>query len=182
MEWMPFELRPYPNPTLNPEGDYLQNAWKNNVYPTADRFGVKMVLPRVSPQPYTHLAFEGFQYAKDQGKANEYNHEVMKAFFQEEKNIGEIDVLTELAEKIGLNREEFKRSLETHKYKEAHRAALHHAYEEARITAVPTFIIGDRVLPGLYSRETLEQVIKEESEKTHKTFTEGMVCGIEGCD
>lgn len=24
VEWMPFELRPYPQPTLKPEGNYLQ--------------------------------------------------------------------------------------------------------------------------------------------------------------
>lgn len=26
VEWMPFELRPYPNETLRPDGDYLQRA------------------------------------------------------------------------------------------------------------------------------------------------------------
>ncbi|GIM44947.1 2-hydroxychromene-2-carboxylate isomerase [Collibacillus ludicampi] len=179
---MPFELRPYPIPTLRPEGDYLQNAWRKNVYPTAERFGVKIVLPRVSPQPYTHLAFEGFQFAKEQGKANAYNHRIMQAFFQEEKDIGKIDVLTELAIEVGLNGDEFRKALETRKYKEAHQKALQHAYEEAKITAVPTFIIGDRVLPGLYSQETLEQVIDGEIEKQKKTFVEGMVCGIDGCD
>ena len=29
VEWMPFELRPYPTPTLEPEGDYLQTNWRN---------------------------------------------------------------------------------------------------------------------------------------------------------
>ncbi len=179
---MPFELRPYPNPTLKLEEDYLQNAWINNVYPTAKRFGVNMVLPRVSPQPYTHLAFEGFQFAKEHGKANAYNHRIMKAFFQEEKDIGDIDVLTELAIEVGLNGEGFRKTLETRKYKEVHQKALHHAYEGAKITAVPTFIIGDRVLPGLYSEETLKQVINEEIEKQKNSFVEGMACGIDGCD
>jgi predicted DsbA family dithiol-disulfide isomerase len=181
IEWMPFELRPFPNPTLEPEGNYLQNTWRNSVYPTAERFGVKIVLPNVSPQPYTHLAFEGFQFAKEQGKSNAYNQRIMKAFFQEEKDIGQIDVLTQLAIEVGLNGEEFKAALATRKYKEAHQKALHHAYEEAKITAVPTFIIGDRVLPGLYSKDTLERVIAEEIENNNK-FVEGMVCGTEGCE
>jgi predicted DsbA family dithiol-disulfide isomerase len=182
VEWMPFELRPYPNPTLKPEGDYLQNGWKNNVYPTADRFGVKMVLPRVSPQPYTHLAFEGFQFAKEQGRANAYNHRIMKAFFQEEKDIGDVDVLTALAVEVGLSEVKFKKALETRKYKETHQKALHHAYEEAKITVVPTFIIGDRVLPGLYSQDSLEQVIDEEMGKQTKPLAEGMACDTDGCD
>ena len=45
---------------------------------------------------------------------------------------------------------------------ETHRAALRHAYEEAGVTGVPMFVIGDRVLTGLQDRETLEAAIEEE--------------------
>lgn len=180
---MPFELRPFPHPTLKPEEDYLQNTWKQSVYPTAERFGIKMVLPRVSPQPYTHLAFEGFHFAKEQGKGNDYNHRVMAAFFQDEKDIGDIDVLTQIAKEVGLDTKEFKKALETRKYKDVHQAALHHAYEEVEIQAVPTFIIGDRKLPGLYNKESLEQVIEQELQKMQPSEqSEGLVCGIDGCE
>jgi Predicted dithiol-disulfide isomerase involved in polyketide biosynthesis len=67
VEWMPYELRPSPQQTLRPEGDYLQSTWKQSVCPMAERMGVPMTLPRVSPQPYTHLAFEGYQHAKENG-------------------------------------------------------------------------------------------------------------------
>jgi predicted DsbA family dithiol-disulfide isomerase len=43
-----------------------------------------------------------------------------------------------------------------------HRRALRHAYEEAGVTGVPMFVIGDKVLTGLQDRETLEAVIEEE--------------------
>ena len=98
---MPFELRPSPHPTLRPEEDYLQTAWASSVYPMAERMGIRIVLPRVSPQPYTHLAFEGFQYAKEKGSGNEYNGRVLRAFFQEEQDIGDSEVLTQLAEEVG---------------------------------------------------------------------------------
>ena len=58
VEWMPFELRPYPTPTLKPEGQYLKEAWKHSVYPMAKSMGIPIILPDVSPQPYTRLAFE----------------------------------------------------------------------------------------------------------------------------
>ena len=45
---------------------------------------------------------------------------------------------------------------------ETHRAALRHAYEEAGVTGVPMFVIGDRVLNGLQDRGTLEAVIEQE--------------------
>src|SRR5262245_52335488 len=105
---MPFELRPEPHPTLRPEGDYLQRAWQPSVYPIARRMGVPIRLPTVSPQPHTHLAFEGYQYAKEHGKGNEYNDRVLKAFFVEDQNIGDIGVLAKLAGKVGLNQQEFE--------------------------------------------------------------------------
>lgn len=181
---MPFELRPYPTETLKPEGDYLQTTWRNSVYPMAEKFGVKIVLPRVSPQPYTHLAFEGYQYAKEKGKGNEYNHRMLTAFFQEEQDIGDLEVLTKLAAELGLDQNEYREALETRKYKETHQIALHHAYSEARIQAVPTFIIGDTELRGMRSKEALEKVIEEELGKQGKWIEfdgEGMVCGPDGC-
>ncbi len=97
------------------------------MYPMSEQYGVKMVLPRVSPQPHTHLAFEGFQYAKEQGKGNAYNHRMFKAFFQEELDIGQVDVLVKLAGEIGLNEAEYREALESGKYRGAHKQALAHA-------------------------------------------------------
>ena len=162
VEWMPFELRPYPNETLRPEGDYLQRAWTNSVYPIARRMGVPITLPAVSPQPHTHLAFEGFQFAKEHGKGGEYNHRVLSAFFVESRDIGDIGVLTKLAGEVGLNETEFEEALTSRKYREAHQQALRHAYEEAGGTGVPMFVIGDQTLTGLQDRATLEAVIEKE--------------------
>src|SRR4051812_31870092 len=123
VEWMPFELCPEPQPTLRPEGEYLQRAWSQSVYPLARRMGVPITLPKVSPQPHTHLAFEGFQYAKEQGKGNEYNHRVLEAFFVQGQDIGQIDVLTKLGGEVGLDKTEFEEGLQTRKYREAHQQA-----------------------------------------------------------
>jgi predicted DsbA family dithiol-disulfide isomerase len=159
---MPFELRPEPHPTLRPEGGYLQRAWSQSVYPLARQMGVPITLPPVSPQPHTHLAFEGYQFAKDHGKSNEYNHRVLTAFFVEGQDIGQIDVLTRLADEVGLNEQEFEEALRTRKYRDAHQQALRHAYEEAGVTGVPMFVMGSQVLTGLQNPETLEAVIEEE--------------------
>jgi len=120
---------------------------------------VEIVLPRVSPQPHTHLAFEGYQFAKANGKANEYNDRIFRAFFQEEQDIGDIDVLTELAGEVGFDKAEYREALEKRQYRETHQAALRHAVEEVGVTAVPTFVIGQHVLPGVQRKETLEQAI-----------------------
>lgn len=181
VEWMPYELRPAPNPTLRPEDDYLQTTWAQSVYPLAEQMGIDIVLPDVSPQPHTHLAFEGFQYAKENGKGTAYNERVLKAFFQEGLDIGSVEILTKLAGEVGLDEKEYREALDSRKYKEAHQEALEHAYNEADITAVPTFVIGDTSIAGIHSKETIEQIIEEELKKQKpKVLFEGMACGPDG--
>lgn len=159
---MPFELRPYPAETLRPEGDYLQRAWARSVYPIAEQMGVSIKLPNVSPQPHTHLAFEGFQLAKEHGKGNEYNHRVLAAYFVESQDIGDIDVLTKLAGEVGLDEKSFAEALRSRKYQAAHQRALHHAYKEVGVSGVPMFVIGRQVLTGLQDQQRLEAVIEEQ--------------------
>ena len=164
IEWMPFELRPYPTPTLKPEEDYLQTTWENSVYPMAEQLDIHIVLPKVSPQPYTHHAFEGYQYAREKGLGDTYTHRMFTAFFQEEQDLSDIDVLTTLAKEVGLDAEEYKTAVESGKYKQAHLDALRHAYEEVGVSAVPTFIIGNKKVRGLLREEDLRRLIKQELE------------------
>jgi predicted DsbA family dithiol-disulfide isomerase len=139
-----------------------------------------MRLPRISPHPYTHLAFEGYQFAKEHGKGNQFFHRVFTAFFQEEQNIEDVEILTKLASEVGLSMESFREALGSRTYRELHQQALRHAYEEAQITAVPTFIIGDTVIQGLASKERLAQAIDQEAAKAKHNGFEGMQCGIDG--
>jgi predicted DsbA family dithiol-disulfide isomerase len=102
------------------------------------------------------------QYAKEHGKGNEYNRRILEAFSVEGQDIGQIGMLTKLAAEVGLDEKEFEEALGTRKYREAHRRSLRHAYEEAGVTGVPMFVIGEQVLTGLQDRETLEAVIEED--------------------
>jgi predicted DsbA family dithiol-disulfide isomerase len=160
--WMPFELRPWPAPTLRPEGSYLQTAWKNSVYPLAARMGVEIRLPDVSPQPHTRLAFEGLEFAKEHGAGDAYNRAVMRAFFQTSEDIGQPEVLTRAAVSAGLDQEAFRTALETHAYAGRVEELLRHAREEIGVTAVPLFVVGDHRLSGVQSRASLEAAIQAE--------------------
>lgn len=177
LEWLPFELRPEPNPTLRPEDDYLQTTWKQSVYPFAEQLGVEIKLPTISPQPYTHLAFEGFQFAKAHGRGNAYTDRLFRAFFQENQDIGDVDVLTALAGEVGLDQVAYRDALENRTYKEAHQEALK---ASANITSVPTVQIGNETLVGLQSKERLVEAIEKASKPT-LSFGDGAVCGPDGC-
>lgn len=41
IQWMPFELREYPTPTLRPEDEYLPSIWRRSVYPMAELLGCR---------------------------------------------------------------------------------------------------------------------------------------------
>jgi predicted DsbA family dithiol-disulfide isomerase len=165
VEFMPFELRPYPTPTLRPEGAFVQTAWRNSVAPLARNLGVDIRIPRLSSFPYTRLAFEGLEFSKDNGKSAEYYSRVMRGLFQESEDIGDPGVLARLASEAGLDAGEFRLALETHRYGGRVEELLRHAYQELQITGVPAFLIGSRLLTGLQSRETLVAAIAEAEEQ-----------------
>lgn len=156
--WQPFELRPEPAPTLRPEGDYLQSTWRQVVYPAAERMGVPIVLPEVSPQPYSRLAFEGFQFASEHGLGQRWTERMFRAFFVEQRDIGRLDVLADVAAELGLDVEAFRDALESGRYTEAHQQALHRA-GALNITAVPTFLADGRRIEGMASAEQLAQLL-----------------------
>ena len=47
----------------------------------------------------------------------------------------------------------FEDALRTRIYREAHRRALRHAYDDIGVSGVPMFVIGKHVLAGLQNRE-----------------------------
>ena len=112
----------------------------------AARLGVDIKLPNISPQPCTYTAFEGFFFASEHGRANEYNIAVLRAFFQQERDIGNIDVLTNIAAETGLDREQFRQALVDRKYRLAQSEAVNHAIDEAKITSVPSIFVNSRRL------------------------------------
>jgi predicted DsbA family dithiol-disulfide isomerase len=158
IEWMPFELREEPSPTLRPEDDYLPRIWASEVYPLAARLGVPIKLPSISPQPYTRMAFEGLQFAKAKGKADSYVRAVLAAFFQEDRDIGDLTVLKDIAQSTGLAQNDFERSLRDGTYAAVHAEALMIARVE-RIQAVPTIQLGSFRFKGIPGAAELRRAL-----------------------
>jgi predicted DsbA family dithiol-disulfide isomerase len=159
LDWRAFELRPDPVPTLKPRGAYLINTWRDSVYPLASQLGIPIQLPPV--QPRSRLAFEGAEFARDQGRLHEYNTAVYAAFFQDGKNIGEPDVLAQIAESVALDVSEFRGALADHRY--LPHVLQQEAEGQARgVEGVPTLFIGTQRLFGYVPYEVLQAVVKEQ--------------------
>ena len=134
------------------------------MYPLAERMQVPIKLPTVSPQPYTRLAFEGMQFARERGNAGKYNLEVFRAFFQRSEDIGKIDVLANIAAEVGLPREDFTVALESGIYTTKHQELVQQGREVVKV--VPTFFVGQRRLEGVQPAEKLAAAVDEELRQT----------------
>jgi len=169
IRWRPFELRPDPVPTLRVEDPYLPKVWNQSVYPMAERLGVPIKLPSISPQPRTDKAFEVFAMADTQGLGHAFSMRALKAFFQEEKDLGDQEVLADLGSDAGLDRDAVLNALKEGTYRAQHQQALRHACEEMAITSVPTIVIGHRIIRGVPTQQELEQALGSVSQVREET-------------
>jgi predicted DsbA family dithiol-disulfide isomerase len=155
--WRAFELRPEPVPTLDPKGEYLRRAWRNSVYPLAERLGMRMTLPPV--QPRSRLAHEASHWARRQGCFDDYHAAIFRAFFERGEDIGKIGVLTSLASELGLEVKSLRRALES---RELENSVLDDE-QEARalgVGGVPAFAAeGSVALTGVQSLESLQNLV-----------------------
>ncbi|MBH0172724.1 DsbA family protein [Fictibacillus sp. 23RED33] len=176
IEWMPYELRPFPQETLRTDEDYLQRSWQESVQPLSKKMGVDMILPDVSPQPHTFYAHEGLLFAKEYNKEREYAHLVFKTFYQKGEDIGKITVLRKIAEEVGLDGNAFQYALENREFNQERKKYLKEAVEDLNITAVPTIIIGERVLKGLHPQANIERALRGAIRDAKFEFCDGDEC------
>jgi predicted DsbA family dithiol-disulfide isomerase len=155
--WRAYELRPEPVPPLDPDGDYIRNAWKNSVYPLAEKLGVTMKLPPV--QPRTRRAHEAAKWARTRGRFDAYHEAVFRAFFERGEDIGQIPVLTGLAVDLGLDGDLLREALERRVF-EPDVVGDERDAERLGVRGVPAFVVDRRaLLGGVQTVETLRRVI-----------------------
>jgi predicted DsbA family dithiol-disulfide isomerase len=99
--WRAFELRPEPKPTLDPDGEYLHTTWNRSVYPMAAERGMVLKLPPV--QPRSRSAFEAAAFAATQGRFDAMHEALFRAFFEDGRDIGQHEVLCDIAAGVGLD-------------------------------------------------------------------------------
>ncbi|WP_227284629.1 DsbA family protein [Boseongicola sp. H5] len=165
--WHPFELRPDPVPTLKVEDPYLPSIWERSVYPMAKRLGQPIRLPSTSPQPRSELAFQGFAFAQDHNLGHAYTMRIFEAFFVEDCDIGDIDVIVEAGVSSGLHGDLLRRSLQEGNYRQQHAEALRHATKDVKVQSVPTIIIGETRIEGVPDAEQMRRALwNSHSEET----------------
>jgi predicted DsbA family dithiol-disulfide isomerase len=118
----------------------------------AEARGVKLRRPPIVP--WTRKAHELAFHARERGVFQEVHEALFRAFLQEGRDIGRVDVLADLGADAGLDRTETKAVLDVDRYADRVLARRREA-EEARITLVPTLARRDQVLEGYPEEEIL---------------------------
>ena len=108
----------------------------------------------------SRLAQELGKWADTQAGGEKLHDAIFRAYFVDGKNIGDANVLVQLAQSVGLPGDKAREVLEKRLYKSAVDADWQKSREYG-VTGVPTFVIGRRGVVGAQPYEALEQLVKE---------------------
>ena len=138
VDWRAYELRPDPIPTLDPDGSYLHRVWNASVYPMAESLGMKLRLPPV--QPRSRKALEAAEFAREKGLYDEMHTALFKAFFEDGRDIGDVEVILDVAAPVGLDLGELRAALAEGRYTEKV-LADEELSRKLGVSSVPTMLV-----------------------------------------
>lgn len=126
------------------------------------RFGVTFSsLKRLSN---TRLALEATEFARDHGRFGELHTMFFEAYFQEGKDIGDLETVLDIAGRAGLDPKALKEKIA----EKAYSPRLQKAREmglEFGVTGIPAFIVnGKKKIVGAQQYEVFRNAIREELE------------------
>ena len=107
----------------------------------------------------SRLAQELGAWADSQPGGEAIHDALFRAYFVDARDIGDPDVLVEIAASVGLPAAQAREVLD----KRTHKAAIDADWEKSRrygVTGVPTFVIGGNGVVGAQPYEALEELVK----------------------
>lgn len=165
MEWIPFEL----HPGTPEEGLLLAERFGTDNFMVrledlrerGRRFGFAYAgLERMSN---SHKALLAELYAVQQQRGQVFRDGIYRAYFEDGRNIGELEVLLELGEEAGLDRQELE-SFVQQATNQVFKPALQ-LIEEYAVNSVPTFVVADQYKVVGYDQD---KALREAIEKAKK--------------
>lgn len=109
----------------------------------------------------SRLAQELGAWADTQPGGEAIHDALFRAYFVDAKNIGDPEVLVEIAASVGLPADQAREVLEKRTHKDAIDADWQKSHQYG-VTGVPTFVVGNRGVVGAQPYEVLEELVKQE--------------------
>jgi predicted DsbA family dithiol-disulfide isomerase len=146
INYLPWEI----HPSAFPEGRTIDadppEANKNYLQRLADEVDVELEGPDTSIN--SNLALRGALFAKDDGVFEDYHEAAFEAVWGQGRNLGDREVLADVAEDAGLEPERFFEQIGHHGYQWRLDLVDEAAQNEVGVTRVPTFVFGDQRIVG----------------------------------
>jgi len=137
--------------------DNALNAMYENLNLMADPFSINF--NGLSVLSNSHLALAASEFARSQGKFDEFHNQLFIQYFSSGRDIGQLIVLQEIALSLGLDPHELKNSL----YNKQFDLLLQENLMETanlNITGTPTFIIeGQDMIVGAQSIDSFRRIL-----------------------
>jgi predicted DsbA family dithiol-disulfide isomerase len=144
---------------LDPDGEYLTSAWRDHVYPLAEKMNMPLKKPAI--QPRSRLAHEAAKWAFSHDRLAEYNLALFRSFFEFGLDIGDKQVLMNLAEEMDLDPAALAQALDSNQFT----AEVVGDGEEAQrlgVRAVPSFVSNGRILAsGVQTADRLKELLRK---------------------
>jgi predicted DsbA family dithiol-disulfide isomerase len=160
--WLGFQLRPGTPREGMPLAELFPGIDLKERYAGLNQAGAPfgLVFGERSRISNSRLALESSEFVRDKGHHQSFHNKVFSAYFTDLLDIGDDEVLVQLAEEDGLDRDELRAALKKGIYasrlEDARREAHHHG-----INAVPTFILNGRhKIVGAQSLEYFREQLK----------------------
>jgi predicted DsbA family dithiol-disulfide isomerase len=162
----PLELRAPPAALIDPRDPLWQRRWDEAARLAGER---GIALHRPALVPWSRKAHELALHAREKDLFAQIHAALYQAHLIEGRDIGRVDVLVELAEKVGLDPQEARIVLGV----DRHAATLDGLRGEAErlgVRGVPTLLVAGERIEGVLPREALRALL-EESEDTATEIT-----------
>ena len=154
---VPFELRPAPEPLPDPDDAALTEELEA-ARALADQWGIPLEPAPLVPR--TRKAHEAVAYTLEHGSTRAVLRGIYEALWTHGKDIARIDVLADIGEAAGLDREPLHVALGLDEF-EADVVREQHAVAGAEITGVPALQLKSVVAAGLFPADELVDWIEE---------------------
>lgn len=156
VERVPLEINPPPGDLLDPDGNEWTARWRAALDAASD-MEVRLTAPTILP--WTRKAHELVLQAVGKGVGLEAHRAIFQAVFGEGADVGRVDVLVGIAEKLGMDPQDTKAVLDVDRHTAAV-GSLRHEAETAGVTEPPALEAGGRILRGFHNREALRTFLR----------------------
>ncbi len=163
MTWLPFDLHPeYPPGGIPREQLHARygDAFRERLKRSFEAAGL-VYNPPPDVVPNTMRALSVTELARDRGLHRPVHDRLMHAYWEEARNIGDPEVLREVAVEVGLAENEVAAAIEDSALADRVRASTAEA-QSLGVTGVPAFVLDNRLLVlGAQPQDVFEQALAQ---------------------